>query len=322
LVTPKLKLDNSKAPAVKNYGATKYMYSISQDIYKNLKECFPSIYKKLYKLSILRTLYLEPLKNIEMRDKRDITNITFGEENLDKNEITKLLSNPEISRENILKFMSKYYANCKEIIFDGTSIVCYSKQVDKAKVGYNHHGSYDPQFNLLCGCDINGFPNYYKLLAGNITDGKAFSHAIRETGLQNVVAIGDKNFLNDDTKRITSDANIKYIIPLKRNSKEISQEKINDSGRDKVDGMFIYEGNAIKYYKKYMNKDQTYTYIFYNTKNTKVEDDTFVHRMEQNNKKYTMDKYKDEKNYFGLLAIKSNVENITEKEIFLYYKKR
>ena len=40
--------------------------------------------------------------------------------------------------------MRKYVGESTHLIFDGTRLACYSKEVDLARIGYNHSQIWDP----------------------------------------------------------------------------------------------------------------------------------------------------------------------------------
>ena len=82
-------------------------------------------------------------------------------------------------------------------IFDGTSMVCHSRNLREAQRGYNPHCSHDPQVNLLYAIALKDggiAPVFYKRYPGSIRDVSAFRNLANAMGLTTALVIADKGF--------------------------------------------------------------------------------------------------------------------------------
>ena len=81
--------------------------------------------------------------------------------------------------------MRKYVGESTHLIFDGTRLVCYSKGVNLARIGYNHSQIWDPQVNLMYCFSLRPekMPVYFMPFAGNKPDISNLLTCVRELGI-------------------------------------------------------------------------------------------------------------------------------------------
>ena len=127
-------------------------------------------------------------------------------------------------------------------IFDGTSIVCNSRSIREAQVGYSGKG-FKRQINLMYAIALRSdgiAPVFYKRYPGSIRDVSAFRDMANEMGLETALILTDKGFTSRDGCARLEEAGLSYILPLQRNSAEYSREPLDKLGRGGFAGRFMY----------------------------------------------------------------------------------
>lgn len=144
---------------------------------------------------------------------------------LSRSSITALLKNLGQHRPVISLFVKDFlYGEKDYLIFDGTNLITYSKAISDAPFGYNNKGIYDPQINLLyafINIDHRSMPGYYLNFPGSVRDVSAFVSLTSEIGFRYFIVIADKGVSSHANFKELDEAEVKYIIPLRRNNKLI-----------------------------------------------------------------------------------------------------
>jgi hypothetical protein len=100
------------------------------------------------------------------------------------------------------------------------------------KMGYNYRKSFLSE----------------ELFDGNIKDVTMISTAIEESGYNDAIIIADKGFYSENNLRLLEEANLRYIIPLRRNSSLIDYKRYESLTHSK--NLFLFEGRVI-YFDSY-----------------------------------------------------------------------
>jgi transposase len=153
------------------------------------------------------------------------------------------------SEDLITKFMNQYVNGIEYLLFDVTDIISKSKNLSMAEVGYNSKHSFDPQINLLyMFSQDQKTPVYYRIFPGNISGMAALEICIKESKVNNALIVGDKGFLSYHNLDFLSNTDLKYVLPLKRNSGFIDYSFLDSSSRlTAYDNYFIYSKRPIFY---------------------------------------------------------------------------
>ena len=125
-------------------------------------------------------------------------------------------------------------------LYDLSSIFSYSENINLAERGYNKDHIFLDQINFsLLFSEDRKLPVALKIYPGSIRDVKTVKKTIDEFRLYTSIIVMDRGFVSMDMINYMSD-NMKYIQPLRRNSKLIDYS-IN------MDGSFTYRGRGIRY---------------------------------------------------------------------------
>ncbi len=228
------------------FGATYLLEVLCADILENLKKVFPDDAEALFSLAKQSLIEPSPLrsKNIIYKNSYDI--VLHPDLKLSPSSMTRFINKIGLEREKQVNFMKIYLIGEEYIIFDGTRLVSYSDNMQLARIGYNHCNIEDPQINVLYCFSLkpNKAPVYFRANAGDKSDYDTIINAVNEIGINNAVIIADKGFNSEFNLNFLKENNLKYIIPLRRNSKEIDDD-FDCSNIAGYDGHFGYHDRII-----------------------------------------------------------------------------
>jgi transposase len=165
-------------------------------------------------------------------------------------------------------------------------------------------------------------PNYYRIFPGNINGTSALKLCLQESKAKNCIAIGDKGFCSEKNLNLLEDAKLRYILPLRRESKLINYTRLESRLYEKAfDGHFIYQDRAI-FYTTLEEKEGKKIVIFTDKSLGLEEEKNYLKRITQNYEDYDMESYQKKQITFGTIAMISNCLDINPEQIYLNYKSR
>lgn len=338
-VSKKLPIVNSNKITTREYGMSMFIQRYCKDIVDVLKVYFPDQWEWIVACLYSRVVYQSPIKNMDYHYKRSYlsegTNLIMNPKN-----ISSLYRDLGVNKQPMQAYMQAFMGNSSVALIDATDIITYSKNLDRNKVSKTKSGTYEPLFNLLYFYQPGTFtPAYYRLFDGNVKDIKMVQMAVEESGYKNASIIADKGFSSKENYEILDAANLKYIMPLKRDSQKIKKELFKDLPRG--NSHFHFAGGAI-YYTSYDDpeteinegnkklkrgrpkKDQTKKrriHLFIDEEAMTKEKKDYQHRMITHPSNYTAEKYQNKLDDFGSFSVITNVDE-DEETIFQYYKSR
>lgn len=334
------------------YKATALLEELGSDIRENLRECFGTEDgDAIMAIGKFGLTDKQPEKRIRNAYECSYESISHPGLALSKSSISLLSERIGKNRDAQLKFMHKYIDDSSHIIFDGTRLVCYSKGISEARIGYNHNQIWDPQVNLMYCFSLKPVksPIYYFPFPGNSPDLSNIGYCIKEAGIKNVVLIADKGFRDDANSMLMKENGIIFLVPLKRNDSSIDYGFMGEQAGTAVPfgaNVFTYHGRAICFrtIQEYEYKDvrkkrasrgrpkadekpeyeeirQDKIVLFLDTELKNEEESTYCQNMANGVKGYTPEGLKESSKYFGTIALAMN-SDISPKEMFEMYKER
>lgn len=312
----------AKSVSVKEYGASHYLYQKHSHILQALQANFPVWYKELFVLSVYRLLYHAPLKNMPLHYEQSYLSELLSGSQLSDKKITALLREVGSQREQIVNCLKGLMKGNSFILLDVTHITSFSDYVEIAKVGYNSQRTFDPQVNLffIFSTDLS-LPVYYRLLPGNVRDVSAMKLSIMESGLQNVTIVADKGFCSQKNIADLDEAQLKYLLPLRRNSSLVSYTPLHTNKKEELQ-YFLFKEQPIWYYTT-RQPDNKRVIVFVNDYLKAAEQQDFIRRIENKTTGYSMDKFYEKEDTFGTLALLTNLtEDHQPEQIYQHYKTR
>ena len=306
--------------AVKEYGASRFLYEIGKDIAEELIDRFPNEGKRIFALAVLRVIERCPFKRADYLYERTYLSEIFGKQTMSASGISRMLQEFGTKREQHVGFMKEYLKDSRYILFDGTNIISGSEHMDINRWGYNSHREYEPQINLLYAFSASEeAPGYYRVLPGNIRDVRAFRKCIEELDIDDAVIIADKGFGSEENFELLKESGLRYIIPLKRNNGHCNRERLKTGRREDFDGYFLFNGRAVWYYEYSENGKRFIMYLDESLKSREERD--YLQRLEEKKEDYSEEGFMSRQYHFGTITFHTNL-SIDPKEIYTLYKTR
>jgi hypothetical protein len=306
---------------VKEYGITAAIEHLFSDTISALKEFFPNSWQQIIALAYGRLIYQASLKNMLFHYSNSYLSEQYPDINLSGKSLSYFLREFGQDRNRIVQFCRSFKISDDCILFDGTDIFSRSEQMELPKFSKSKFGTYDDMINLMCIFSVKQqIPVYYRLLPGNIKDISAFKMSLQESGVKDATVIIDKGFASKSNIDALEKADLKFMIPLPRNSSFIDYQKAKSGDKRLFDGYFQYEGRYIWYYEIGVDKTKS-AVLFFDEELRNREEKDYLNRIESNTADYSMKKFYEKLHTFGTIAIIRNT-NKSPKETYFDYKTR
>ena len=355
LVKADLRISGDAPKAISSpleYEATHLLEVLGSDIRKNLVDCFGQRDgDAIMAIGKFGLTDKQPEKRIRNAYECSYESVLHPNLPLSKSSVSALSERIGRNRDAQLRFMHRYIDSSTHIIFDGTRLVCYSKGIDEARIGYNHNRIWDPQVNLMYCFSLRPVksPVYFFPFEGNSPDLSNIGYCVNEAGIKNVVLIADKGFRDSDNSMLMKENGIRFLTPLKRNDSSIDYGFMGERAGSAVpfgEQVFLYHGRAICYkviqefsyedvkkkrtkrgrpergekteYEK-TRKDKIV--LFLDTELKNEEESAYCRNMANKLDGYTSDGLKEASKYFGTIALSINADT-DPREMFEMYKER
>ena len=306
---------------VKEYGISTVIETQFHDTISELKKQFPDLWQTILCLAYGRLVYQSPLKNMSFRYAHSYLSELYPKLDLSPKTLSSSLKKIGCEREKIVNFCKSFNLSGDNILFDGTDILSHSDKLEFSKYSRVKSGCYDDMINLMCVFSVGQqMPLYYRLLPGNIKDVSAFKTSLLESGIKEATVVMDKGFTSQGNVEVLEKAELKFIIPLHRNSSQINYDKIRDGNKRGFDGYFKYEGRYIWYYAHSVDDSKKLTVFFDEELRTREERD-YLSRIDNKVADYTIDNFHEKQYVLGTIAMIDNTGRSAEK-IYSDYKTR
>lgn len=295
--------------SVYEYGNSELITSLSRDIIALLQKHFPDKWNDIYSYSVAKLLCDIPMKSVKERFDKLYMSRTM-DAHLSPESLSDLLKQvgSDVYSQNLL--FSDLMENSNKLAFDLSSIFSQSVDINMAERGHNHEHLYLNQINMVMVFDTDRYmPVSLKPLEGSIRDIKALKKELENTSYNGIIVI-DRGFTSHELMDTMDNKNIKFIMPLRRNEKDIDYNMhFNKS--------FIYRNRGIM--SGVVDSKNYKLYMFYDPMLAGEESSTYITLItvgKRENKDYENESIK-----FGKIAIMSNIDGDPEK-IYLMYKER
>jgi hypothetical protein len=200
--------------------------------------------------SILATAcYMISQGNVMMyiEDWFDVTKVGFSDRLKDTDCSALFASITDSERRSFFTEWIQKHSDQMFLVYDVSSLSTYSKNIEKAELGYNRDGEYSPQvnFGMLYGL-TSRLPLYYELYNGSIPDVSCLEYMMtnaQDFGIKDVNFVFDCGFLSEDNFFFMTDHQYPFITSLPKHRKEAIQLI------DEVKGKMEKNAYRIKDYK-------------------------------------------------------------------------
>jgi len=305
---------------VKEYGITSAIEHLFVETTSALKKFFPDSWQRLVALAFGRLVYQSPLKNMSFHYSNSYLSEQYSDIDLSSRSLSYFLRELGQDRSKIVEFCRWFKISDDSIIFDGTDIFSCSDQMELPKFSKSKFGTFDDMINLMCIFSVKQqMPVYYRLLPGNIKDVSAFKISLLESGVKDAIIIIDKGFASMSNIEALEKEELKFIIPLPRNSSLIDYQKVKSGDKQLFDGYFQYNGRYIWHYTTEVDKRSVIVFLDEDLRNREEKD--YLNRIESKIEKYTIEKFHENRHGFGTIAVIANAGK-SARETYVDYKTR
>jgi len=305
---------------IKEYGAFFVVWQQNQDIVEALKDLFPTWWKELWSMAYLRLMYQTPLKHLDLYYQTSFVSETLPQVRFKDKGITACLRDIGQERGKIVSFLQRFVGGSSFVLIDATHVISLSASMQENQLGYNNKHEYKPQVNLLFIYEASQkLPVYYRLVAGNIREIKALKMTLLESGLNNAIVLTDKGFNSKENVEAMGNEDLRYIIPMKRNSSLIDYTPTLTAGKSGFDGYFSFEERVI-WYKKTDN-----VWLYLDEELRLAEQKDYLQRVQNNRQGYSADAletFHTKQHRFGTIALLSSLKDTHASILFNYFKSR
>ena len=246
LIRRKERIDMGKPVFSLEYGATAFILSISEDILVSLKEVFPAkMAEEIYAVSILRLISPCPFRRVGDHYQTSWLSQHYPGLRLSKTSITKLIDDVGNDRRSCAAFMRNTMQPAPYMLVDGSRVTSKSEGMMRALPGHDKNKKFLPQLNQIYIASVSEagdtMPIFYRNVAGNMPDIIAFERTMEDAGIENAIILADTGFASgcNFSELEDPDHNLKYIVPLKRDTKGVNLEKVT------LKEHFTYNGRLI-----------------------------------------------------------------------------
>jgi transposase len=319
---------------VKEYGATAYLSSISADILEALTNVFPDgIGEAIYTLAILRAKGEDSFKRMDVQYKTSVLSDIIPGLALSGASITSLLENVGRKRTAIVTAMNALSKTTRNILIDGSRLTSWSNGMSLPEIGHSSSGRWDPQVNIMYVFERALLPQpvFYRCVRGNIPDVSAMKLTMESMGPDCIfTVVADAGFASAENFELLDEYDMKYIVPLKRNTSEIIATDLNE--RRSFNHAFTYAERSVIAYEP--EKKGYRILVFRDEYMRSKEMSDFIKRLEKKNltirasKKKVKDSEVDigkeaikSDPYFGTIIMRTNLDD-SPQEIYETYKMR
>jgi transposase len=161
------------------FGATWTVGALTGDIREQLEAHIGADAGWVYAAALLRCVHPCAMRHLEHAYSASYLSVSLPGLRMSPQELSAAMKDLGIRRREIAAFMRTFIPGGDWLaIFDGTSMVCNSKNIHEAQRGYNSHGYHDPQINLMYALahKADGIaPVFYKRYPGSVRDISALS---------------------------------------------------------------------------------------------------------------------------------------------------
>jgi transposase len=308
--------------SVKEYGLSSFIENNLSQYVELLKKHFPDLWKFIIAAAYSRLAYQSPLKNYQYHFSKSFLSEKLTHVGLSSSSITTKTREIGKNRQRILDFFDEFKVGNDSIIFDGTDLFSNSDKMRFPVKGKTKKGTFENIINLMFVFSLKlKLPTYYRIMTGNIKDISSFKLCLVESGISDAIVIADKGFYSESNIRQLEDEELKYIVPLRRNSALIDYAKIKGGDLKQFDGYFTYENKIIWHYQIEQDGKRIIVYKNDELKNEEVND--YLRRCETLPESYTTKDFYEKQYKFGTIAFITNLDQQHKPElIYSTYKSR
>jgi transposase len=307
--------------SVKSYAGCCYFENEASNWSAQLQKSFPDSWKQIYCMAYTRLFHQSPIKRMPFYFSNTFLSEKFKGLAFSDKTISKLLNEIGGQQSSIDSLLHSFVKSSNTALIDATSCFTQSKNMYEAILGYNNKRQWDPQLNLLYLYDYKLImPLYYRVVQGDLREISAFRLTLEQSGLKDAVIIGDKGFSSEKNIEALRESQLRYILPLRRNSAKIDYSGFDTGAKQDMDGYFKYKSRYIWFRKIAIEQDSLTVFLDEDLRVNEEKD--YLDRIIKYPEQYNQNSFFDRQKRMGTLALVTNIADMEAESIFQIYKSR
>ncbi len=197
LIEPKhsLLMRKMEQISVKEYGASRLMMEVSQDIREALRDNF-SEWREMFVFACMRAIHVTTIKNLELHYHESYISEEMKGVSTYPRHIGEMLRSIGMDRAATASFLKTFLAKSRYMAIDLTHVISLSDNIISAVLGHDPDEKHLPMVELLLLFNLEEHePSYFRVLIGSITSVMSIAATADESGLSNVVFVADTGFI-------------------------------------------------------------------------------------------------------------------------------
>lgn len=305
---------------VKEFGASTLIERLSAELRDKLKPAFPADWQALYCIAVMRFFHSSSLKNMQIHFENSSLSDAYTNIRLDSRTASKLLFKTGANRNAIVSFMKALMAGSEHVLVDVTAVFSKSEGLTYAENGRNSQHEFTPQVNmLLLFSKDKSIPVFFRLLPGSVPDVSSIRLTVQESGVENALFVGDKGFYSKSNCEALDEANVRYVLPLKRDSALIDYKPVKVQGKRLFDGHFFFQKRAI-WFKESIFESQR-SILFLDERLRVDEEQGYLERIDKPDSDATEEGFHERQHAFGTITVVAKTSARAE-EVYQFLKSR
>ena len=291
---------------VHEYGNSRLLYTIAKELESPLRSCFPSHYRDIMAMGMLRNLGPVPIKLMKAKWEK-LHASTEMDAHLSPNTVSSTLKIIGSDYDSQRRLFTKLLSGSRYLVFDLSSIFTRSENIRLAEKGHNPKHLHIRQINMaMLFSHERRMPAVLKPVPGSLRDPKVFRSLAKEYPLKKLIVIADRGS-SPGTVRASGAG---YIIPLKSNSTLIDYSLV-------VEKSFSFNGRGINASRK--KTGEGFLYMFEDTMLRYEQESSFISRITEGREKQSH--LMRRRGEFGKIPVLSNLD-LDPEELYKMWKTR
>lgn len=305
----------TQVPSIFEHGNIRVLDEVLEPAKALVREHFGSDADTILATAVLRTAYTSPIKRLEFHQESSTVRKFYPDADVEKNAMTAILRRVGRMGQAQMNVYRGLAQDLDHAAIDMTQVASESRNIPLLEKGYNAHGGYPDQVQLLLVHAVGGNdprPAFLKLLPGSIRDAPTLKNAVFESGIKRVTLVGDKGWISSDNIDFLDREKLGYVLALKRGHPRlhyVSPRGYHDE--------FTWRKRIVWVREAKWGKRRIYQFL--DKALAAEEETTFLHRVHEGKK--TRKDFEAKRLRFGTLAVVTN-QKLSPQETYALYKQR
>jgi transposase len=182
-----------------------------------VRSSFPDDWESLMAAAAIKLCYLEPCSRLRLRYETSLACRRWPKARLDDDEFPNVLRRVGFqwaAQRDVFRTLAH---DEKHMAIDLSHLFSESQRIPWLEFGHNGDDVWRPQLQvLLCWGTTTHRPGFLQLLLGATNSAQTIAHAVKESPIQELIAVFDKGFWSPGNMKALEDEDVHYAMALRR----------------------------------------------------------------------------------------------------------